>query len=234
MDEKPVLLFDAGGTLVFPNFEFLRLLLGRQNLPFYSVEQLHYAYYRVIYDFDCAMRQDGKSIGSPWAEDGYARTVLMRLGIDGKYITPISDAWNAQHKARNLWAYSEARIKYALQTMQDAGYRMAVFSNSDGRTRQVFDDVELTSYFERIFDSQVIGLCKPDPAAFAYAANELGVKLCDMYYIGDIYVTDIAGARAAGMQAIHIDPYRLYTGWAGPHVAGVSKLPDYLGVSRHV
>lgn len=113
-------------------------------------------------------------------------------------------------------------------TLRGRGYRMAVFSNSDGRTRQVFDHVGFSGYFERIFDSAVIGKSKPDVEAFLCAVQELGAAPSEALYIGDIYVTDVVGAQNAGLRAIHIDPYRLYSGWPGLHLRGVSDLPRWL------
>lgn len=53
--------------------------------------------------------------------------------------------------------------------------------------------------------STTLQAAKPQPAAFAKAAEMLQVGLADCVLIGDNPQADIHGARAAGMPAIHLD-----------------------------
>lgn len=223
----PFLLFDAGGTLVFPDERYLCFLLANAGLN-YAPERLRRVYYLVIRDFDRAVRAQEPAPRDPWPEDGYVEVLLGRLGLGEAQIAPISRAWNDRHLASNLWAYTDRRVVYALAALRRAGYRMAVFSNSDGRTARVFADVGLDRYLERIFDSAIIGMRKPDVEAFLYVVKELGASPAATLYIGDIYTTDIEGAWAAGLGALHVDPYGLYAGWPGVHLRSVSELPRWL------
>ena len=87
--------------------------------------------------------------------------------------------------------------RYSLAVVCDAGL-------SPGRTlRRVLDQNGLTTHFQFLFFSDEHGFSKPDPRAFQTALDALGVAPREAVHVGDIQRTDIAGAHAAGMRAIH-------------------------------
>jgi FMN phosphatase YigB (HAD superfamily) len=47
------------------------------------------------------------------------------------------------------------------------------------------------------------GMSKPDPRVFALVLDRLGARPDEAAHVGDIARTDIAGARRAGMRAVH-------------------------------
>lgn len=61
-----------------------------------------------------------------------------------------------------------------------------------------------------IIDSAVVGVAKPDPAIFAIALAALGVPPGGtVLHVGDSLRYDVAGALAAGLQPVHMDPFSL-------------------------
>ena len=58
-----------------------------------------------------------------------------------------------------------------------------------------------------VVDSAVVGVSKPDPAIFGIA---LDASACPrarrVLHVGDSLRYDVAGARAAGLQPVHLDP----------------------------
>ncbi len=64
----------------------------------------------------------------------------------------------------------------------------------------------LADYFNKIQISGEQKYSKPDPRAFNLIADNLGVDSGKCIFIGDSKKYDIEGARAAGMQAIHMKP----------------------------
>jgi putative hydrolase of the HAD superfamily len=61
-----------------------------------------------------------------------------------------------------------------------------------------------------IIDSAVVGVAKPDPAIFAIALSALGVPPDGtVLHVGDSLRYDVAGALAAGLQPVHMDPFSL-------------------------
>ncbi|MEO8468263.1 MAG: HAD family hydrolase [Chloroflexota bacterium] len=55
-----------------------------------------------------------------------------------------------------------------------------------------------------IFVSQRIGTIKPHPAIFAYAQGELAVESSAILHVGDDWLADVTGAKAAGWQAAYL------------------------------
>ncbi len=82
---------------------------------------------------------------------------------------------------------------------------------------------------EVIVDSHVVGVEKPDPAIFAFALEPMGLDPARCVYVGDTRFADVAGARAAGMIPLHLDPYGLCPAPAGhAHATGMTDVADQL------
>jgi putative hydrolase of the HAD superfamily len=87
---------------------------------------------------------------------------------------------------------------------------MSVISNANGTVREKLRRVGLLGYFETVIDSGEEGIEKPDPRIFLAAVERTGARLEHCLYIGDMYHIDVAGARAAGMKVVLLDPADLH------------------------
>ena len=61
----------------------------------------------------------------------------------------------------------------------------------------------MLAYFEYTYFSDEHGMCKPDTRVFVHTLEELGTRPTEAAHVGDIQRTDVAGAQAAGMAAVH-------------------------------
>jgi FMN phosphatase YigB (HAD superfamily) len=61
----------------------------------------------------------------------------------------------------------------------------------------------LERYFSAFFFSDEHGFSKPDRRAFLTPLAELGIAPDEAVHVGDIQRTDIDGAQAAGLRAVH-------------------------------
>jgi FMN phosphatase YigB (HAD superfamily) len=87
--------------------------------------------------------------------------------------------------------------RYQLAIICDTGY-------SPGAVlRELLDRHGLLHHFEYTFFSNEHGMSKPDPRVFLHVLGELGVRATEAAHVGDIQRTDVAGAQAAGMAAVH-------------------------------
>jgi HAD superfamily hydrolase (TIGR01549 family) len=87
--------------------------------------------------------------------------------------------------------------RYRLAVICDTGY-------SPGSVlRQLLDKHDLLGHFEYTYFSNEHGVSKPDVRAFLHTLEEIDVRPTEAAHVGDIQRTDIAGAQAAGMSAIH-------------------------------
>jgi putative hydrolase of the HAD superfamily len=57
--------------------------------------------------------------------------------------------------------------------------------------------------FDYLFFSNEHGMSKPDPRVFKHTLARLGARAGEAAHVGDMQRTDIAGAQAAGMTAVH-------------------------------
>jgi putative hydrolase of the HAD superfamily len=116
----------------------------------------------------------------------------------------------------------------ALDGARARGVKVAVISNSEGKLDGLFVDLGLRGHFDLVVDSALVGVEKPDPRIFAVALETLGVPADRALHLGDLYATDIVGARAAGLRCALVDPFEHY---AGRH-PGVPRVPGVVEVAR--
>lgn len=226
---RPYLLFDAGGTLVFPNESFLIEEAAKYGITL-THDQLFDGYYRTIYRWDRAAQICPEPPPrDPWPR-GYAYTLFETLGMTSPTTNKIAEAFNVKHKEENLWTYTLPEVTAVLTSLLNQGYKMSVLSNSDGRTDEVFHNAGLSGFFQHIFDSKRIGHEKPDSRIFKHVLRKLKLRPEEAIYIGDVFWVDIIGARQAGLKALHIDPLGLYTDkyWSAARVSSIRHLEKWL------
>ncbi|MFO1329580.1 MAG: HAD-IA family hydrolase [Rubrivivax sp.] len=103
----------------------------------------------------------------------------------------------------------------AIERAAAAGCPLAVLSNeldlfygADFRRR-----LPLLERFQAIVDATHTGILKPDPRAYAAAAQALGVAPGDCVFVDD-QARNVAGAVAAGMDVVHFDVTQPAAGYA--------------------
>lgn len=88
-----------------------------------------------------------------------------------------------------------------------ATYRLALISDtgySPGSVlREVLRDAGMLEHFDHLYFSDEGGRAKPHPEVFRSVLERLDVRAPEAVHVGDMQRTDIAGAHAAGMWAIH-------------------------------
>jgi putative hydrolase of the HAD superfamily len=96
-----------------------------------------------------------------------------------------------------------ADVPPALRLLEDRGLALAVVSNGDCSLGTSLETAGLR--FDVVVDSATTGAAKPDPAIFRIALGRLGVDAGRALHVGDDPANDLAGARAAGIDAVLID-----------------------------
>ncbi|GAB4286865.1 MAG: HAD family hydrolase [Deferrisomatales bacterium] len=91
-----------------------------------------------------------------------------------------------------------------LEALAERGIPAAVVSNWDSRLSPVLAGLGLAGRFRFVLTSAEFGAEKPDPTIFTEAVRRLGVPRHSVLHVGDLWREDVEGARAAGLQAIHL------------------------------
>lgn len=96
-----------------------------------------------------------------------------------------------------------------LREVRDLGMVIGVLTNgTEEQQRDKLAVTGLADLVDVVCTSERIGVAKPDRRAFERVADELGVPTAACLMIGDDPERDVAGARAAGMRAVLVDPAR--------------------------
>ena len=66
----------------------------------------------------------------------------------------------------------------------------------------------LDSFVDVLIASEDVGVAKPDPGIFQIALARAGVDAAGAVMVGDAWVNDVTGARAAGIAAVWFNPER--------------------------
>ena len=83
-------------------------------------------------------------------------------------------------------------------------HRVGLVTNFYGNMSVVLEEFGLSSYFETVTESAVVGVRKPDIEIFNLAVKSLGVKAEEVVVIGDSYTKDILPAHELGCHTVWI------------------------------
>ena len=155
-------------------------------------------------------------------------TIALLAGVPASSIGALlASAWSV-HVARNLWCRVPDGLGAALDAARATGVRTAIISNSEGMLEGLFRDLGIRDHFDLVVDSGKLGIEKPDPRIFQVALDRFGVPPARALHLGDVFATDVLGARAAGLRHALIDPFQHY---AGRH-AEVPRVPGVVAVAE--
>jgi putative hydrolase of the HAD superfamily len=113
---------------------------------------------------------------------------------------PLDDVLDALLGAIRFRAYPE--VPGVLARLREGGARLAVVSNWDVSLHDVLERTGLRPLVDAVVISAELGVAKPDPAIFRAALQRLGVAADGALHVGDSLEHDVAGARAAGLDAV--------------------------------
>jgi putative hydrolase of the HAD superfamily len=105
-----------------------------------------------------------------------------------------------------------------LAALRESGLELGVISNFDYRLYAILEALGLSRYFDSITISSEAGYAKPSPEIFRMALERHSLPADDALHVGDSEALDVAGARAAGVAVVLVDPQD-----AGPQEAAESQ-----------
>ncbi len=93
-----------------------------------------------------------------------------------------------------------------LAALRESGLGLGVISNFDYRIYAILDALGLRRHFDSITISSEAGYAKPAPEIFRLALQRHSLAAADALHVGDSQALDVAGACAAGLAAVLVDP----------------------------
>ena len=220
-------LFDAGGVLLDLDYAFLKRLLEARHVAT-TVDELSASESIARTTIDRRVREGGRT-SEAWRD--YFQILLTRVGTPPAWTDEIIDTLWEAHQRVGLWTVAIDGAVATVRALKEAGYRLGVVSNAEGRVERDLVNAGYAGMFEVVIDSHVVGVEKPDPAIFAIALTRLGASATETVFLGDVPSVDVAGARAAGLIPVLLDRHDLYAGAGVARLKSIAEFPAWLASS---
>lgn len=99
-------------------------------------------------------------------------------------------------------------VRETLRQLANSGYRLAIASNFDERLHEVCSAISDLALIEMRIVSSTVGFRKPAAQFYGAVARACDCDPQQILMVGDNFEYDVVAARAAGLQAIHIDRHQ--------------------------
>jgi putative hydrolase of the HAD superfamily len=128
-----------------------------------------------------------------------------------RYLDEVFD-WQESHEQR-VRRFRTGMAKFLrlevgvreLLTRLGARYRLGLVTNGTSATqRGKLASLEIEELFDPVIVSEEVGFRKPDVRIFQAAIATWNLPIEEVLFVGDDPISDIEGARAAGMQAVRV------------------------------
>jgi putative hydrolase of the HAD superfamily len=215
-------LFDAGNTLLFLDYERLAREVGA------AVEVPLTARDLEAQAGEAALALERSDTSDHDRASRYLESLFLLAGVPRERLGVVRDTLLRLHRERHLWSGMHPETPAALARMRQAGLRLGVVSNSDGRVEEALAAAGIRAEFEVIVDSRLVGFEKPDPRIFQAALEPLGIEPEGALYVGDIYEVDVIGARRAGLDVVLLDPAGNHAGRDVQTAASIAAVADLI------
>lgn len=83
-------------------------------------------------------------------------------------------------------------------------YPLVLVSNFYGNINVILQDFRLDEYFQKVIESSVVGVRKPDPRIFMLGVEALKLKPEEVLVVGDSFSKDIVPANSIGCKTLWI------------------------------
>jgi FMN hydrolase / 5-amino-6-(5-phospho-D-ribitylamino)uracil phosphatase len=152
-----------------------------------------------------SMRALRAAVATEFPAQAHDLTFLRREALARQFSAASHDVAHADHAlevfltARNrVDLYPDVRP--ALERLR-ARYRLFALSNGNADLKRC----GLAHFFDGHVTARSAGAAKPDARIFTRLLVEAGVRAADVLHIGDDPVTDVDGARRAGLKAVWLN-----------------------------
>ena len=138
--------------------------------------------------------------------------LTSKLKLEFEYLVDcgwlVADKVEAERMQRillnDIYDKVKANIAESRKVLSDLKkhYRIGLVTNFYGNMSVVLEEFGLSSYFETITESAVVGVRKPDSQIFNIAVKSMEVRPENVVVIGDSYTKDILPAHELGCHTV--------------------------------
>lgn len=96
-------------------------------------------------------------------------------------------------------------VTQVLAALRARGLKLGALSNAPSNLASFLDRLGIAPYLDFSVISAVEGVKKPDRRIFATAVSRAGVSPQAVLHVGDMYLEDVVGGRAAGLNTLLIE-----------------------------
>lgn len=227
-------LFDAGGIFVIPE----PVATGMAIAPYGGavdhnvLVRCHYAGMEAL-DAVASKRTDASIDTITW--DIYRRAYVRTAGVVDEHIAAAADAMRKLFSPY-YWRFPLLESVAALGQLHYRKVPIGVVSNASGQIEATLANLCICQVGEGagvpvriVTDSHIIGYAKPDPRIFGEAIAALGLPPERVAYVGDSFVNDVGGARAAGLVPLLYDPFDDHVDYDCERLRSLHELLDLVG-----
>ncbi|MPY96133.1 MAG: HAD-IA family hydrolase [Acidimicrobiia bacterium] len=229
-------VFDIGGVFLIPHGPSVRTWFdGEGFVVAVDDDAYHRAHYEGVRALAALDHRLAETDPEFWSH--YDHAYLAAIGINEDRLVDARAAFGRLFAAPSLKMWTgvvEANVA-GFARIVASGMPTAIVSNNDGTAEAQLLEHKICqvgpgelSTVVCVVDSTLLGVAKPDPAIFTPALEALGVEGDRALYVGDTVHADVAGARAAGLQVVQLDPYDLHADFDHARFPDVGALADWL------
>ncbi len=107
-------------------------------------------------------------------------------------------------------------------------FGLHVLANWHGDLSTLLERRGLRSFFTSVHTSEELGTEKPSAACFAAFAERAGIDPASAVYVGNEYLADVVGSRAAGFRPCLVDRADAWAHADCPRIRSLAELPSLL------
>lgn len=155
-------------------------------------------------DYVLARYVNGETLDHPGVMLDAASVLLAEVGAGAADVgraADLVDAFLAIPVERFLHPDALALI----DLLKGRGFTVGVISDWNAKLPDLLEALSVLSRLDALAVSSLVGCTKPDPRLFEAALAQACVDAGMAVHVGDFYELDVAGARAAGMDALLFD-----------------------------
>ena len=207
------IFFDAGNTLlsVYPSVGSIYAEVARSFGLDITEQEIERSFKELWNKTAPLVSNEGHRLTYEKERDWWKYLVreVFHLHLDSMDFERFFDTLYQRFAEADCWRVYED-VHAVLVELQNRGLKLAIISNWDSRLPALCDQLGITSFFETVVVSAIVGYEKPHPTIFQIALQETGLEPEQVLYIGDDPYLDYQAARKIGIHALHLDRYNRF------------------------